>query len=134
MSTAYTFRTTLQLSVHDARRLVEAALRTEGFGVLTEIDVAATLRDKLGVESRPYLILGACNPALAHRALEADPSIGALLPCNVVVRDTDGAQTVVEAMDPRVVMGLVANPALEAVAAEADERLRRVIESLGAGA
>ncbi len=132
MKTAYTFGTTLGLPVDEARPLVEAALRTEGFGVLTEIDVAATLLAKLGVESPPYLILGACNPSLAHRALEADPSIGALLPCNVVLRD-DAGETVVEAMDPRAVMGLVANPAVEAVAVEAEERLRRVIESLGAG-
>ena len=129
MKTAYTFGTTLRLPVHDARPLVEAALRTEGFGVLTEIDVAATMRAKLGIEWPPYLILGACSPPLAHRALEADPSIGALLPCNVVLRE-DAGKTVVEAMDPRAVMGLVANPAVEAVAVEAEERLRRVIESL----
>lgn len=133
MKTAYTFGTTLRLSVHDARPLVEAALQTEGFGVLTEIDIAATMRAKLGIESPPYLILGACNPSLAHRALEADPSIGALLPCNVVLRDDEAGETVVEAMDPRAVMGLVENPAVEAVAAEAEERLRRVIESLATG-
>ena len=128
--TAYTFGTRLPLPVHEARPLVEAALKTEGFGVLTEIDVAATLLAKLGIEQAPYLILGACNPSLAHRALEADPSIGALLPCNVVLRD-DAGQTIVEAMDPRAVMGLVENPEVEAVAAEAEERLRRVIASLG---
>ena len=133
MKTAYTFGTTLQLPVHEARPIVEAALRTEGFGVLTEIDVAATMWAKLGIERPPYLILGACNPSLAHRALEADPSIGALLPCNVVLRDGDTGDTIVEAMDPRAVMGLVENPAVEAVAAEAEERLRRVIESLATG-
>ncbi len=131
--TAYTFGTTLRLPMHEARPIVEAALRAEGFGVLTEIDVAATMRAKLGVERPPYLILGACNPSLAHRALEADPSIGALLPCNVVLRDDDAGETIVEAMDPRAVMGLVENPAVEAVAAEAEERLRRVIESLATG-
>lgn len=128
--TAYTFGTTLRLPVPVARPLVEGALRTEGFGVLTEIDVAATMRAKLGVERPPYLILGACNPSLAQRALEADPSIGAFLPCNVVLRDDGAGETIVEAMDPRVVMGLVENPLVEAVAAEAEERLRRVIESL----
>ncbi len=131
MKTAYTFGTTLRLPLREARLLVEAALRTEGFGVLTEIDVAATMRAKLGIEWPPYLILGACSPPLAHRALEADPSIGALLPCNVVLRD-DAGKTVVEAMDPRAVMGLVESPAVEEVATEAEERLRRVIESLGA--
>ena len=128
--TAYTFGTRLPLPWQEARPLVEAALKAEGFGVLTEIDVAATLLAKLGIEQAPYLILGACNPSLAHRALQADPSIGALLPCNVVLRDEAG-QTIVEAMDPRVVMGLVENPEVEAVAAEAEERLRRVIASLG---
>ncbi len=132
VKTAYTFGITLRLPVHEARPLVEAALRAEGFGVLTEIDVAATLQAKLGIEQAPYLILGACNPALAHRALQADPSVGALLPCNVVLRE-DAGQTIVEAMDPRAVMGLVENPEVGAVAAEAEERLRRVIASLGAG-
>lgn len=131
MKTAYTFGTTLGLKVHEARQLVEAALRAEGFGVLTEIDVAATMKAKLGVERSPYLILGACNPSLAHRALQADPSIGALLPCNVVLRE-DAGQTLVEAMDPRAVMSLVGDPEVEAVAAEAEERLRRVIGSLRA--
>ncbi len=132
MKTAYTFGTTLRLPVQEARPIVEAALRAEGFGVLTEIDVAATLRAKLNVERSPYVILGACNPGLAHRALEADPSIGALLPCNVVLRE-DAGQTVVEAMDPRAAMGLVESPEVAAVAVQAEERLRRVMESLGAG-
>ncbi len=131
-TTGYTFGTTLPLPLDQARPRVEAALRAEGFGVLTEIDVAATMRARLGVERTPYLILGACNPALAHRALEADPSIGALLPCNVVLRE-DGPVTVVEAMDPLAVMALVQLPEVEAVANEAEERLRRVIESLEAG-
>ena len=131
LKSAYTFGTRLPLPWQEARPLVEAALKAEGFGVLTEIDVAATLLAKLGIEQPPYLILGACNPSLAHRALQADPSIGALLPCNVVLRDEAG-QTIVEAMDPRAVMGLVNNPEVEAVAAEAEERLRRVIGSLGA--
>lgn len=127
--TAYTFGITLQLSTNEARPLVEAALKAEGFGVLTEIDVAATMQAKLGIDHAPYLILGACNPALAHRALQADPSLGALLPCNVVIR-AQGGRTIVEAMDPRVVMNVVADPDVAAVADEAEGRLRRVMASL----
>lgn len=126
----YTFGVRLSAPFEDARDAVVTALRGEGFGVLTEIDVAATLRVKLGVERDPYLILGACNPPLAHRALTADPSVGALLPCNVVVR-TDGDATVVEAMDPRAAMGLIDEPEIVAVAAEARARLVRVIERVG---
>jgi uncharacterized protein (DUF302 family) len=128
-TTAYTFGTTLSMSVAQARPAVEAALRAEGFGVLTEIDVAATMRAKLGIDGAPYLILGACNPPLAHRALEADPSAGALLPCNVVLREQDG-RSIVEVMDPGAVLGIVHQPAVEAVAADARERLLRVIASL----
>jgi uncharacterized protein (DUF302 family) len=125
----YTFGTRLALPVAEARARVEAALRAEGFGVLTEIDVAATLKARLGVDQAPYLILGACNPPLAHRAIEADPSVGALLPCNVVLREEAG-QTIVEALDPAVVLGIVDAPGVSAVATEAGERLHRVIASL----
>jgi uncharacterized protein (DUF302 family) len=128
-SPAYTFGTEVAMSVAEARPLVEAALKAEGFGVLTEIDVAATMKAKLGIDGQPYLILGACNPPLAHRALEADPSIGALLPCNVVLREQNG-RTVVEAMDPVGVLGLIQSSTIEAVAREARERLGRVIASL----
>ncbi len=127
--TSYTFRTSVAGSIAEARPQVEAALREEGFGVLTEIDVAATLRARLGVERAPYLILGACNPALAHRALEADPSIGTLLPCNVVLRE-DGSRTVVEAIDPSSTMAMVGSPSVGAVADEARLRLRRALGSL----
>ncbi len=129
-ATAYTFGTTVPVTVAEARPLVEAALKAEGFGVLTEIDVAATMKAKLGIEGRPYLILGACNPPLAHAALEAEPSAGALLPCNVVLREQDG-QTVVEAMDPLAVLGVVQSAAIEPVAREARERLLRVIAVVG---
>lgn len=129
--TRYTFGTRVAGSPAEVRPTVEAALKAEGFGVLTEIDVAATMKARLGVDGPPYLILGACNPPLAHRALEADPSIGALLPCNVVLR-ADGDGTVVEAMDPAAVMGLTDDPALVSVAAEARSRLERVIAAVEA--
>jgi uncharacterized protein (DUF302 family) len=109
---------------------VRAALKDQGFGVLTEIDVQATMREKLGEETGPYVILGACNPPLAHRALTADPSIGLLLPCNVVVREGDGG-TVVEAVDPAVMLGVASAPELEAVAADAGKRLAAALEALG---
>ena len=109
------------------------ALKQEGFGVLTTIDVQATLKAKLGVEQRPYVILGACNPHFAHQALQADPDIGALLPCNVVVReDADGAVHVV-LMDPQAVLGMVARPEIEPLGGEVRSRLQRVAESLGRG-
>jgi uncharacterized protein (DUF302 family) len=129
IKTSYTFGTSLAMSVAEARPLVEAALKVEGFGILTEIDVAATMKAKLGVEGTPYLILGACNPPLALRALTVEPSVGALLPCNVVLRERDG-RTIVEAMDPGAVLGVVESSAIEPVAREARERLLRVIESL----
>ncbi len=129
VTTSYTFGTTVPMAVAEARPIVEAALKVEGFGVLTEIDVAATMKAKLGVDGPPYLILGACNPPLAHRALEAEPSAGALLPCNVVIRER-GGQTIVEAMDPAAVLGVVESTAIEPIAREARERLLRVMASL----
>lgn len=108
---------------------MKAALREEGFGVLTEIDVRATLREKLAVDFRNYVILGACNPALAHRALQADLSIGALLPCNVVVYD-DGDGSVVSIFDPEVGMGIAGSPALEPIVIEAKARLLRAMDRL----
>ncbi len=129
----YTFGARVDGPVAAVRPRVEAALRGEGFGVLTEIDVAATLKAKLDVDVAPYVILGACNPPLSHRALVADPSIGALLPCNVVLR-ADGSGTVVEALDPRAALGLVDRAEIASVAEEARERLERAIGAVEAGA
>jgi uncharacterized protein (DUF302 family) len=109
---------------------VKEALKAEGFGVLTEIDVRRTLREKLGAEMEPYIILGACNPPLAHRALEQEPDIGLLLPCNVVVR-VEGKGSRVEVADPQAMLGIVGNEELNAVAREARQRLQRVVASLG---
>ncbi len=106
---------------------VRDALKAQGFGVLTEIDVQATLRDKLGREMEPYLILGACNPPLAHRALTADRRIGLLLPCNVVVR-TESGQTVIEALDPQVMIAIAGEGSLQPVADEAASRLRAALD------
>lgn len=110
---------------------VTAALKNEGFGVLTEINVQETLKKKIGVDFRRYAILGACNPKLAHQALGAEPQIGLLLPCNVVVQDApDGAGAVVSILDPKAMFAFVDNAAVAPVAKEADERLRRVMASL----
>ena len=124
-----TFGTRLAGSVAEVRPRVEAALRAEGFGVLTEIDVQQTLKAKLGVDRPPFLILGACNPPLAYRAIEADPSVGALLPCNVVLRE-DGPETIVEVMDPMVVLGFIGHPDVRPIAEEAKARLERMIGAL----
>lgn len=110
---------------------VRDELKGEGFGVLTEIDMAATMREKLGEEMEEYVILGACNPPLAYAALRADRSIGLLLPCNVVVRATDTG-TMVEALDPQIMVELGDNPELKVIADDAAARLRRVLDHLGA--
>lgn len=108
---------------------VRQALADQGFGVLTEIDVRATMKAKLDVDVPEHLILGACNPPLAHRAITAEPSIGLLLPCNVVVRDANGT-TVVEAIDPTMMVEVTSNPELEAVADDAAKRLSAALDSL----
>lgn len=125
----YGLRRVLEADFEIANARVREALKAEGFGVLTEIDVQATMKQKLDVEFPPYVIIGACNPPLAQRALTAEPEVGLLLPCNVVVRREDGA-TIVEALDPAAAMNLSGNPAVAAVAEEARSRLIRVLESL----
>jgi len=127
----YGFGTVVALSYEQAVERTRAALKDQGFGVLTEIDVKATMKAKLDAEFRPYVILGACNPPLAHRALSADLGIGLLLPCNVVVYDNLDGTSTVEAMDPQAALGLVGNnPAIAEVASEARARLRRAIDAL----
>jgi len=129
-TTRYTFGTTVAQPLAQVKPRVEAALQTEGFGVLTEIDVAATLKAKLGIDRRPYLILGACNPSLAHAALEADPSIGALLPCNVVLREDEPGITAIEVLDPVVAFSIAGEASIMPIASEARERLSRVVAAL----
>lgn len=109
---------------------VTEELGKEGFGVLTEIDVQATLKKKLGEDMRPYRILGACNPPLAHQAVTAVPEIGLLLPCNVLVREDDNGKVHVSFMDPGSVLGLVDNPDVEPLAAQVKEKLERVLAAL----
>jgi uncharacterized protein (DUF302 family) len=116
-------------SFTDTVQRVRDELEAEGFGILTEIDITGTLREKLGEQMENYLVLGACNPPLAHKALTADRSIGLLLPCNVVVRD-GGTGTIVEALDPQVMVGLSGNPDLTSVADDAAGRLQRVLSRL----
>ena len=127
MDYGITLRTTIPFAEAVAR--VREALKAQGFGVLTEIDVQATLRDKLGQDMEDYLILGACNPPLAHRALDTDRRIGLLLPCNVVVR-TAGGETIIEALNPQLMADVTGQPSLKPVADEATSRIRAALDSL----
>lgn len=126
----YGFSVSLKGDMQSIREQVTAELQKEGFGVLTEIDVAATLKKKIDVERRPYLILGACNPQLANQAINADPDIGLLLPCNVVLREEEDASITVSFMDPAAVLSLVEQAGVEELAAEVRTRLQRVRDAM----
>ena len=132
MTTEYGFRTPLDVPYEEAIEKATAALKEEGFGILTEIDVKATLKKKLNADFRRYIILGACNPKLAYQALQNELEIGLLLPCNVIVYETDEGQSVVSIVDPLSMLGVVENPKLDPIAQEARTRLQQVIEALGA--
>lgn len=127
---AYYFARTIDGDIDQATERVTAALKAEGFGVLTTIDVAATLKTKLDVDFRPYRILGACNPHFAHQALLAEDKIGTMLPCNVIVQDAGEGRTEVAAIDPIASMQAVGNSSLGSIATDVRARLQRVIDSL----
>ena len=124
------FSCKLPLTLADTVLAVTGALKKEGFGILTEIDVQATLKAKIGVDIPPYLILGACNPQLAYRGLQAEPELGLLLPCNVIVYDNRDGTCTISIVDPLQMLGMVNNPQLQPMADEANQRLRRVIQHL----
>ncbi len=127
---AFGIRKTLDLGFDEALAKIPEALKAEGFGVLTEIDVQATLKKKLDVDFRRYRILGACNPPFAHRALQHSLDVGMLLPCNVIVYETDDRKTVVSAVDPMQTMAVQGDPAMRPLAEEVRQKLQRVIDSL----
>ena len=126
-ATGYTLSATTVLPFADAVERVRAELQEEGFGVLCDVDVQATLREKLGVEQEPYTILGACNPPLAHQALSAEPQLGTLLPCNVVVYERDG-ETHISAIDADRMLSIVENDELAPIAAQVRDKLAAVVE------
>jgi uncharacterized protein (DUF302 family) len=126
---SYAFEITTRLSFEEAIARVTAALGTEGFGVLTEIDVRATFQKKLGLDTPPFRILGACNPPFAHRALSAEPLVGVLMPCNVTVREA-GDHRVIAAMEPNVMSLVIDRPEIATIAGEVSERLHRVLAAV----
>jgi uncharacterized protein (DUF302 family) len=131
----YGFTTTLTGATFDqCIASVTAALKAEGFGILSDIDVQRAMKEKLGQDMAPYRILGACNPPLAHQAVTAVPDIGLLLPCNVIVREEAPGRVVVGFLDPQIMVGLVGKPEVRAVADAAEQRLRRACASLGGSA
>ena len=127
---AYYFAKTLDAPFEEAVRRTIDALKSEGFGIITEIDVKDTFQKKIGVDFRNYRILGACNPTLAHEALELEDKVGAMLPCNVVVQDTGGGRTEVAAIDPVASMQAIENPRLKQAAERVQAKLKKVIDSL----
>lgn len=131
-ATGYTLSTTTSLGYDEAVALVRELLAPEGFGVLTEIDVQATLKTKIDVDRSPYIILGACNPNLAHQALQHEPELGSLLPCNVIVYVNDAGETIVSAIDAAKMLSIVGRDGVEPIAAEVRERLARIITAIPA--
>lgn len=127
----YGFSTELDGNIDDIEATVREELKTEGFGVLTEIDVKAAMKEKLDIDKRPYKILGACNPPLANKAIDAEPDIGLLLPCNVVVRETEAGRVRVAFMDPNAVLSLIHRDDIHAIAEDVRGRLMRVRERIG---
>jgi uncharacterized protein (DUF302 family) len=127
---SYALTTTVSRPFADTLAATRASLADQGFGILTEIDIQATLKAKLGVDIASQVILGACRPPLAHAALQVEPSVGLLLPCNVVIRALDDDTTVVEALDPKVMVSLTHNDALSSIADEAGQRLAEALRSL----
>ncbi|RLW67955.1 MAG: hypothetical protein B6D71_15285 [gamma proteobacterium symbiont of Stewartia floridana] len=126
----YSFKSRLDGDIDDIEQRVVAALKVEGFGVLTEIDVKATMKEKLGIEKRAYKILGACNPPLANQAIDTEPDIGLLLPCNVVVRQEEDGSVTVAFMDPVAVLKLVEKPEIGDMAMDVRQRLERVRDAI----
>ena len=126
----YGFNVTVSGSFDDVIKRVTEELSKEGFGVLTEIDVKATLKKKLDIDKRPYTILGACNPVLANQAIDAEPDIGLLLPCNVLVREEEDGNINVGFMDPNAVLSLVNRPEVEGLASQVSEKLQRVKDAV----
>lgn len=126
----YGFTTVVEGSFEDVQAKLTDALMAEGFGVLTEIDVQATLKKKLDIDKRPYKILGACNPLLANQAIDAEPDIGLLLPCNVIIRENETGEVVVGFMDPAAILGLVETAGVAELGAQVREKLLRVKDSL----
>jgi len=126
----YTISATLNRPYQGTMQAVRSALQAQGFGVLTEIDLQATFKEKLGIDVPPQVILGACRPPLAYAALQADPSLAAVLPCNVVVRAINDSTTLVEALDPEAMMGLSDDGALDSVTADAKQRLAAMLAAL----
>jgi len=130
LSSDYGFtRTLANVKLDEARTRITEALKEEGFGILTEIDVKATLKEKIDVDFRPYVILGACNPPIAHKALTAEPAIGLLLPCNVVVAETDDGGSEIAVIKPESMFSLVNNPEMEPLVKDVTERLTRALEA-----
>ena len=129
----YAFSTVLDASYEDAVSKVTDALKEEGFGVLTEIDVKSTLKKKLGVDFRKYVILGACNPPYAHRTLQADLDVGLLLPCNVIVYETDDKKAYVSAFNPVSALEVIKSEELKKIAEEVSEKLKRVLDKVANG-